>query len=34
MIAIIAALVNLSGPVWPALAGTIIAAVAWLEFNR
>jgi hypothetical protein len=31
---VIAALINLAGPVWPALAGTVVAVVAWLEINR
>ena len=31
---IIAALVELSGPVWPALFGVAIGVVAWLELHR
>ena len=31
---IIAAIVELAGPVWPALFGVAIGIVAWLELNR
>jgi len=30
----IAALINLPGPAWPAVFGTMIGMVAWLERRR
>jgi hypothetical protein len=33
-LSIIATIVELSGPVWPALFGVAIGLVAWLELNR